>query len=379
MTQKTYLPLLLVSLLAACSSSDPLKKEFDYKSDVSRPKSTLETPPDLTTLQQQNRYQLPSGGSASLNAYNQATSDAKSKAPVAATSGSTVVSQVENARIERAGTQRWLAVDGKKPEEIWPLLKAFWQDSGFTIKSEEPDAGVMETDWAENRAKLGIDPVRRFLDSVGLGSVMSTPERDMFRIRLERTASGTEVYFSHRGMYETYINEKKDETRWQPRPSDPNLESAFLARFMVRLGSTEEQATKAAKAAVTPNPAEARAKLVGNAVVVQDDFDRAWRRVGLALDRIGLIVTDRDRSRGVYYVRPAKNDADKKDEGGGFWSNLAFWKSSDPKKPASETQFQVQLKTDGGLTSVQLLDDQGKPVPDKMFAQAGNKLVEELK
>ena len=123
--------------------------------------------------------------------------------------------------MERAGTQRWLVVSGKSPEQLWPALKAFWQDNGFVIKSEDPAVGVMETDWAENRAKLPNDGLRKLLETVGLGSVYSTGERDKFRIRLEKTANGTEVYFSHRGMEEVYADSTKTNTIWRPRATDP--------------------------------------------------------------------------------------------------------------------------------------------------------------
>ena len=41
---------------------------------------------------------------------------------------------------------------------------------GFTGGSEEPGMGFMETDWAENRAKLPNDGFRFLLEKVGLGS-----------------------------------------------------------------------------------------------------------------------------------------------------------------------------------------------------------------
>ena len=54
----------------------------------------------------------------------------------------------------------------------------------------------------------------------------------------------------------------------------------------------------------------------GNGVLTLDEpFDRAWRRVGLALDRVGFTVEDRDRAKGLYYVRyvDPKTDGKKSD------------------------------------------------------------------
>lgn len=378
-TRNTTLAALIAGTLAACGSNAPLEKPLDYQSDTKvDKKASLEMPPDLTAPQIQNRYQLPDSGTASLNAYTN-NAPQPNAAAVATAGNSTLLATPANARIERGGTQRWLAIDGKQPEQVWPLLKAFWQDNGFVIKSEEPDIGLMETDWAENRAKLGMDPVRRLLEGVGLGGVMSTPERDKFRVRLERTANGTEVYFTHRGMYETYVNEGKSETKWQPRPADPELETEFLARFMVRLGSSEAQAQASAKAAQTQAPAVQRARVEGNQVVVDDDFDRAWRRVGLALDRVGLLVTDRDRSQGIYYVKPAKADAQNKSDDSGFWQSLAFWRDGKSAAPQQDEQYRIVLKSDAKRTDIAFLDKAGQPLPAKMAEQFARKLEEQLR
>ncbi|MGL6072139.1 outer membrane protein assembly factor BamC [Craterilacuibacter sp.] len=374
MKKNLCLPLLLTGLLGACSSNSVLEKPLDYKSDAPVQQGKLELPPDLTAPQIQNRYQLPGTGSASLIDYSKTGTNAPQ-----IQQDSNLLVKPANAHIERGGTQRWLVVDNKAPEQVWPLLKAFWQDNGFVIKSEEPDIGLMETDWAENRAKLGMDPVRRMLDTVGLGGVMSTPERDKFRIRLERTAKGTEVYFTHRGMYETYINEGKSETKWQPRPADPELETEFLARFMVRLGHSEDQAKTSAKAAESQPATIEKVQIQAGTLQVNDDFDRAWRRIGLALDRIGLQIVDRDRSQGIYYVRPAKGDIDAqtgKTEGG-FWSGLAFWRDKN-EATQQEEQYRVTVKANDKQTRVQLQDKAGQALPDALSSQIVRKLAEQL-
>ncbi|OHX18842.1 hypothetical protein BI343_00470 [Chromobacterium amazonense] len=361
--------LLATGLLAACSSTQqPLSKNLDYKSDA--PKTTgnsLEVPPDLTAPQVQNKYNLPNGV---VSATDDATAPAVSS-PVA-------VNQLDNIKMERAGTQRWLLVGNKKAAELWPVLKAFWQENGFVIKTEDPSLGIMETDWAENRAKLPNDGLRKLLETVGLGSVYSTGERDKFRIRLENTPQGTEVYFSHRGMEEVYADNSKTNTIWQARPADPNLEAELLGRFMIRLGLTEDKA-KAQVQQTLAKPVKPQDPIIDGQLQLSDGFDRAWRRVGLALDRVGLVVTDRDRSQGLYYVKPAKSETDK-EESGGFWSSLAFWKSSDGKtvKP-SEQEYRIKLQElSNGATSLQIQDKQGKPLSDEFVKAALGKLQTEL-
>ncbi|MBI3144015.1 MAG: outer membrane protein assembly factor BamC [Pseudogulbenkiania sp.] len=366
--------LLLTGLVAGCSTSEPLANKLDYKSEAPKTANTLEVPPDLTAPQIRNRYELPRSGVASLNELNQAQGTTKTDA---ASGGG---AKVDNVRMERAGSQRWLVAEHMQPEALWPVLKAFWQDNGFVIKTEEPQLGIMETDWAENRAKLPNDVIRKFMETVGLGNVYSTAERDKFRIRVEKTAAGTEVYFSHRGMYEVFVDEGKSETKWQPRPADPQLEAELLGRFMIRLGQTEEKAKEAIK--LTHTPEAPNSQIVNGMLTVNDGFDRAWRRVGLALDRIGLAVSDRNRSQGVYYVKPVKGETEngKPEKSGGFWSSLAFWSSGDKGEATpKDEEFLVQLKEDGsGKTQIMLTDKAGKPLPAAQTRTALGKLQNEL-
>ncbi|MBA4707140.1 outer membrane protein assembly factor BamC [Aquitalea aquatica] len=376
--------LLATGILAGCSTSNPLEKKLDYKS-AEPPKlgNSLEVPPDLTTPQIQNKYVIPSTGTASALANSNNAAAAQQAATQPVTTETVAIKSIDNITMERAGTQRWLAVKGKSPAELWPVLKAFWQENGFVIKTEEPDLGIMETDWAENRAKLPADGIRKLMETVGLGGAMSTPERDKFRIRLEKTTNGTEIYFSHRGMYETFINEGKSDTMWQPRPVDPNLEAELLGRFMIRMGITEEKAKEALKQTqtVADKPKEA---IVDGKLNINDSFDRAWRRVGLALDRIGLVVNDRDRSQGIYYVKPAKGELDKNDNSssGGFWSSLAFWKSKDTEDKSSNPtgpEYRILVKDVGnGLSTLAVQDKQGKQLSDSFAKSVLSKLQTEL-
>ena len=226
----------------------------------------------------------------------------------------TAASTLGDVRIERAGTQRWLVVN-RSADQLWGPVRDFWQENGFLLAMDQANLGIMETDWAENRAKIPQDFIRSTLGKL-LDSVYSTSERDRFRTRLERSASGgTEIYISHRGMIEVYNNKEKDQTVWQPRPTDPELEAEFLRRLMVKLGVPQEQAkTLVATGAAKPT---SRVAAVGSTPVVQIDegFDRAWRRVGLALDRTGFTVEDRDRAQGTYFVRYVEPKAGQAGQG----------------------------------------------------------------
>lgn len=353
------IPALLIGLLAGCSGNIlPESKKIEYKSAGKLP--PLEIPPDLTQQSRDERYAVPdvstSKGSATYSAYS-----SERAGQARTTTAQDLLPQVDKMRIERSGTQRWLVVGGS-PEKLWPSVKEFWQELGFLVNVEVPEAGVMETDWAENRAKIPQDIIRGTIGKV-FDNLYSTAERDKFRTRLEKGAeSGTvEIYISHRGMYEIFVNEGKSETKWQPRPADPELEAEMLRRLMVRLGVEESRA----KTMVAAEQRQERAKLSratdgAGALLLEEAFDRAWRRVGLALDRVGFTVEDRDRSQGMYFVRYVDPEIDgrKKDDEKGILSKLMFWKGGAGDKPA-QAQYRIHVKAGGESTTVQVLTREG--------------------
>ncbi|MGP1678392.1 MAG: outer membrane protein assembly factor BamC [Burkholderiales bacterium] len=352
----------LFALLAGCSSMQNLVQgeKIQYKS-AAKQLPQLEIPPDLTSPSRDDRYAVPdvtTHGTATLSTYN-------AERGGAVRAGSTeILPNVAKVHIERAGSERWLVVP-EAPEKVWPVVKEFWQGLGFLVKTENPEAGVMETDWAENRAKIPNDPIRSVLGKV-IDSVYSTGELDKFRTRLERgtAPNTTEIYISHRGMAEVYDSADKEHTVWQPRAPDPELEAEFLRRLMVRFGVEDTRA----KAELTGDGDKIeRAKLVraadgGGTLELTDSFDRAWRRVGLALDRVGFTVEDRDRSKGYYFVRYVDPQIDGQrgsDKDKGFLSKLAFWRSDKSKIKAE--QYRVRVKQAGSVSEVQVLNKDGQP------------------
>ncbi len=350
-------------VLSGCGGNLLESQRIEYKSAAKLP--PLEVPPDLTAPGTDDRFAVPDvapSGSATFSGYNAE----RSGATPASSARSGVLPEPEKIRIERAGSERWLVVP-QPPEKVWPLVKQFWQESGFLVELEQPQTGVMETNWAENRAKLPLDLIRRTLGRA-LDTLYSTGELDKFRTRLERGAQPgtTEIYISHRGVEEVYTQANPNatgdrSTRWQPRASDPQLEAEFLTRLMVRFGIDEGSAR-----AQLANPQSEHASLASEAggatmLKLDDPFDRAWRRVGLALDRVGFTVEDRDRAKGYYYVRYVEQDAEspegaKKDTG--FLSKLAFWRSK-PVVKAEQYRILVQDKKD--TSEVQVMGKDGAP------------------
>ena len=363
------LPLLLIMSVTVSACGIIETKKIDYKSAGKLP--TLEVPPDLTAPSGDNRYAIPDtqgSGSATISAYSQE----RKATPAGST---TLLPTQEKARIERAGTQRWLVVNAT-PEQVWPVIKDFWQETGFIVNLESPTTGVIETDWAENRAKIPQDVIRRTIGRV-IDGLYSTAERDKFRTRIEANKEGTEIYLSHRGMIEVYDSANKDRTVWQPRPSDPELEADMLRRLMQRFGVEKARADSMLTKQQTPEQARVIKESGASVLEMDEGFDRAWRRVGLALDRVGFAVEDRDRSKGVYFVRYIDPEVDNNSKADtGLFAKMAFWRS---KKDQTSPQLQIVVKDAGEKSRVNVSGADGKPADATTQTRILNLLQKELK
>ena len=378
MMRKWFVAALAV-LLAGCGGSLFETQRIEYKTAAKLP--PLEVPPDLTAPSRDNRYQVPDINPTGTATYSTYSSE-RAGAPRTGSVEVLAAIPANKVRVERAGTQRWLVVP-QTPEKLWPMVKEFWQELGFLIKIEAPETGVMETDWAENRAKIPQDFIRNVLGKVFEG-LYSTAERDKFRTRLERGAEPgtTEIYISHRGVAEVYTSERQDYTVWQARPADPELEAEFLRRLMVRLGVDEQQA----KARVAAESRTERAKIVrsqdgATSLEIDETFDRAWRRVGLALDRVGFTVEDRYRSKGIFFVRYIDPEKDaqsggKRDEG--FLARLMFWRSGNTD-PRSAEQYRVQVRDKKDSSQVEVLGKEGRPDKSETARKILSLLHDQLK
>jgi outer membrane protein assembly factor BamC len=362
--------------------------KVDYKAATQI--STLEIPPDLTRPQGDDRFTVPgkpaAQGTATASEYEQ-----KRGSPAAQQTAATaaVLPRPDGVRLERAGDQRWLVVKGT-PDQVWPVVKEFWIETGFVLRVETPAAGILETDWAENRARINDSVMRSVLGNL-TDYIYSTGERDKFRTRLEPGADPdtTDIYISHRGMVETSVSAVSEQTRWTPRPADRELEAEMLQRLMVRFGALDAKAREQVRAAnakpgsAPQDPASSYALLLkgqdGIGVLsVNDQFDRAWRRVGLALDRVGFTVEDRDRSKGLYFVRYADTDATTKKENEGWLSKLKFWGGSSDQKVKSE-QYRIRVKEGTQASEVSVLNKEGTPDNSETSRRILGLLYDQLK
>jgi outer membrane protein assembly factor BamC len=341
--------------LTACSSFSSLtaSDKVDYKKQGEVRGPNLALPPDLITAQADRRF-IVQDGTATMSEYSQAVKKSSQMR-------TNVLTGIPGMKIERDGDKRWLVVD-KSAASLYPQIKDFWQENGFLLLIDSPSTGILETDWAENRTKIPQDIIRRTLGKV-LDSLYDSGERDKFRTRLEvQKPEVTEIYISHKGAIEVPLKDASTtiSTRWTVRPSDPELEAIFLTRLMERLGMTQEQA----KAQITTSaaaPKTPKAKLIEDGaetrIEMTQSFDRAWRDVGLALDRSNFTVDDRDRSKGIYFVRYV-NPKDLGDSRG--WFGRTFGKTDDADKKAKVYRVVVQDRGQNQIV-ISVQDSDGKP------------------
>jgi outer membrane protein assembly factor BamC len=355
--------LLLAALLsAACSTemSDVLPdRKVDYKKQRVA-ENDLEVPPDLTSSTIGDVMPVPGLGSGTT--YSEYEEQQRtSGSGVATTKGGPVLPEVGSIKVLRDGDQRWLEIDAS-PAEVWPRAVSFWRENGVLLVEQDPTVGVMKTDWLENRADIKQGAITELLRKAFEG-LYSAATRDQFRVRLEpgERPDTTDLFLTHRGMEETFPTDSGGDTTsafWVPRPTDPGLEAEMLRRLMIYLGVAEKRASGALAQAETAR--EPRSQMQqgrdGTATLLVDaDFAPAWRLVGVALERVGFTVEDRDRSAGIYYVR---YDDPNKEEDEGFFSKMAFWK--DKGEFDDETQYRIRLDEDGDTTRVEVLDSAGE-------------------
>lgn len=346
------------------------EKKIDYQGGTLTT-NQLEVPPDLAQPSRSDRYAVPGGRTTSLSKFEEQRRTQGNQDKIE------VLVEISNKmHIERAGSQRWLVVQDT-PENLWPKLRNFLLEQGLPIKMENAELGIMETEWAENHPIVPNDGARSYLASI-LGTIYSSGMRDKYRVRIEKskTPGTTEIYLSQRGLKEVYKNKDALDTTWEARPTDPELEAEMLRLMMVKLGATEERA-KQILAASTGND-HARIQTNGDGSLqlsIDDKGDNAWRQVGLALDRLGLVVEDRDRAKNTYFVRYVVTEEIKQANGKDTWLGRLFSSSG----AQGTTVYQVSVAAGEKDSIVRVLNKDGKVEKSESVRQILSLLYGELK
>jgi outer membrane protein assembly factor BamC len=378
LTARLLMATVAVSLLAGCGAISSIfeGKKVEYKTSNKLP--PLEVPPDLTTPQADDRYAVPepkASGTATYSEYTKDRSTGPQGTPQAgqAKGQTPLLPSPDKVRLERAGSERWLVVKAP-PEQVWPEVKSFLEAAGYQLKIQDQATGIIETEWQESHPIVPEGGIRGALQRA-LGTLYSSGLRDKYRVRLERgvEADTTEIYVSHRGMEEVFVGADKERTMWQPQPPNPEAEAEMLSRLLAKFGSEEAKAMQ--QAAQGLGSAKARLAAGGdgaNQLLISDPFDRAWRRVGLALDRVGFTVEDRDRSKGLYFVRYIDPRGDGKKEEKSWFSKLAFWRSDEGTGINPKDRYRIRVSDSGSESRVDVQNSTGavdkSPTADRILS-----------
>ncbi|MDH5633264.1 MAG: outer membrane protein assembly factor BamC [Gammaproteobacteria bacterium] len=327
---------IVTALVAACSTTS----EPDYHgAETLRP---LEVPPDLSAVSAEGGYDLPSSASAAVEAEKTGRAE-----PMVGNTGS-VLPESGIARVVRAGSHRW-AVIKRNPESIWVAMRSFVGGVGLSIARENPVTGVMETDWAESRPL--VQGKTGFFGSLFGGGASGI--RDRFRLRIERGSKGeTELFITHLAMEEVTVGGGGPdvvETRWQNRASDPEREAEMLYLFIrfLEVGTLDKSKPEVKETVVVEKSKLGRDKDGYPTIKVSGPLDSAWRKLGIALDRAGLLVQDRNPDKYVYFVQTTETETS------GIFSRTT-------KTVAA--YYQVQLVMSGNDGYVVLRDAEGERV-----------------
>ncbi|WP_028224446.1 outer membrane protein assembly factor BamC [Paraburkholderia ferrariae] len=344
---------LAIGPLAGCESLNDwfASDRVNYKDTPSAP--PLAVPQDLSAAPGGQKYVAPPPSLALGGAPKGTVTSAGNT-----TLGTPTAQDPLGMHVERDGDRRWLVVDGRTPDDVWPILQTFWQDNGFTLTTDSAGTGIMVTDWAENRANIPDDWFRRTIGKV-IDFAYSSGTRDRFRTLVTRGPEGqTDISITHSAMEEVLTGQDKASSKWVERPRDPALEALFLAKLMQKFGLTDPQS----KQLLTDARASSDAAMIdhtagGVTLDLPESFDRAWLRVGLALDRTNFTVDNRDREKGIYYVRYA--DSMQELKGDGLLGRLFYNPKTAAKNQGPEFMVAVRSKSDS-QTQVAVVDQNGQ-------------------
>ncbi len=388
-------------LVAGCSTPSPSK--VDYKSDSKSKQASLAVPPNLLDEAADQRSLPPQGGETSALALAQVQKTAPPD--------NAVMPPVNGMHIQRDGTESWLIIDNRSPDEVWPRIRRFWQEQGFLLVVDQRDKHVLETDWNETRPQINLGLIRNTL-SKAMGNAYVAAERNKFRTRLEAAPNGgTYVFISQKGMREALTSPNSDTTKWESKPNDPALELEYLKRLMAGLALADARGDKAgpvagdiaanpasdaaaakagkpdaAAAAIaarnaelagqspTPQSAATNAQYTPTELTLDESYDHAWARVGIALDRSSFTIDDRDRANGLYQIRYVDPD-DKSSEQQGFWSQVFHGRK---EKVAKQYRVNVKAVTEN-QTRVAVVDDKGNVDNSRPAKEIMSLLVDQLR
>lgn len=332
--------ILLILCLAACSNMN----QAQYPTGAPRSTADLAVPPGLSAPEL-------SSGAHPLLVTQPITEEY-------------TLNQIKDMQIVQGGSERYLMIKGNTLNQIWPMLQAYLKQAGLSIKYQNKAIGLIQTDWTTKNNVVKEKDIRAFFDWIGWGSMYSLQSQFAFRLNLWQNETDTEIFVTVYQMNEVYpgcakyLNQNihvaastNQAPIWMPMPPNPKLELEFLMKFMAFAGQKPQSQPVEPQLVASPASVTSHAAtLQGSTLLINDSFDRAWWRIGLALERVGLGITDKNRSTGEYYVYPLQSQVDNPDPGfidrwfGNDKNSLKIPKAVYTVKLTSTTQANVSLE-----------------------------------
>jgi len=370
---KLILAIFISIFLIGCSSIEeiPIIDKVTQPDYVSSKKAKkLEIPPDLDDINASNKY-LINGDPTSLKQYQNKDNE-KNLANL-------IDNQKDKIKVVKSGSMRWLVIPARQ-KEVWPVVESFWEDMGFDV-SLSKRTGIIETKWISesdlNKDKNALGKFDAWLDALA-----NTATRRKFRTRIEEGVEEgtTEVYLSQRsllkGLDEHYERKSKHyEGSMNPekiyqieeykadndveekgivsnfKEDDLEIQYELLRRLMVKLGSSDLSARESLDSAVEVKTAELVNQEGYKYIKLTDNYGRAWRRLSLAIDMVGFLVEDKDRSNGIFYIKYSNLEIDEDGKSSkkkkGLIRKLAFWQDDDTnldEDPEGQEMYRKEIE-----------------------------------
>ncbi|KGM06307.1 Outer membrane protein NlpB [Methylophaga thiooxydans] len=313
--KQTSLVVMMSAVLSGCGAFSTLDEVVPDNTQKYRKAETmppLDVPPDLSTVRINDDIAGTDDSTATYSEFEEAASN-----PLAAKYNLT---PEKKPSLAGEGRSRHLVVPGDR-EVTWQRIQEFWANKGLEIDRIDGRIGLMDT----------------VTDADGYA----------YRVRMERGDTSK--------MAEIYLN-ATDETQANSQKNEATLRD--MADYLGSLYQEDVAKVEAQKPAPAPEET-AQVFLMDDengqqSLVVEQDFQTVWRRVGRVLDSKGFAVEDRDRSRGYYFVRYIDPFKEIEEDDEGFFSSLAFWRDDAEKNP--QEYYYIKMNSEATDTRVMVLD-----------------------
>ncbi|MBP3194138.1 MAG: outer membrane protein assembly factor BamC [Cardiobacteriaceae bacterium] len=338
----TQIFILTIFALTACSERNPFdnfSRAPDYKTaNVGR---KIEVPPDLSSQSLGDSLTVSDFTPHSISSYNEYYADRVKRDRRGYIE---VLPELYMTRvIEQKGELPYITT-AADINAAWRIVKGYWTENGIELKTDNPQIGIMETDWLENKNGKPSTGIGGLVNSL-LGFLTDDDRRDRYRLRFARNnQGGTDIAIIYTKSELEKIRDNnlptytKQVTGYHWKLSDtenPEMQLEMTRRIALFIsgelerGGANIQAPSPEEGQTAPSPARTNTNVGysrfvqlqdGNpALLIYGTYEQAWRVVGIALDKASFSIEDQDVSSGTYKVRyRPESDSKKK----GFFSSL---------------------------------------------------------